>query len=185
MFILPDSEIRKFVLRHKMIDPFIDYQSQKGVVSYGLSSFGYDVRISNKFSYTAYPVTGLIDPKKNNLKNFNIESSEFIIPGHSSVMACSIEYFSVPENMLVLCLGKSTYARCGLLVNATPLEPGWKGYITLKLSNTTSFPIKIYGNEGVCQLIFFLASVGCDVSYKNRDGKYVFQEGAVYSKIFE
>jgi len=184
MSIISDDKIRELVLSSGMIEPFIDYQCQNGVISYGLSSFGYDARVSKEFKFFSNNATSMIDPKKfSNLDFVDVVSSECIIPPNSFVLGRTVEYFRIPRDVLVVCLGKSTYARCGIIVNVTPLEPEWEGHITLEFSNTTPVPAKIYSNEGVCQLVFLKSSTNCNISYKDRSGKYMFQKGVTLPKI--
>ena len=176
MSILPDHWIRKAALENNMIHPFVDRQECKGIVSYGLSSYGYDARVANEFKIFTNVDSAVVDPK-------NFSSSIFvervtdvcIIPPNSFALARTVEYFKVPRDVLVICLGKSTYARCGIIVNVTPLEPEWEGHVTLEFSNTTPLPAKIYANEGVCQFLFIKGDSPCEVSYKDRAGKYMGQ----------
>ena len=177
-----DFWIRKMASEHKMIEPFVANQvkiaEKKRVISYGLSSYGYDVRSADEFKIFTNINSAIIDPKDFATTSFvDLKTDVCIIPPNSFVLARTIEYFRIPRNVLVICLGKSTYARCGIIVNVTPLEPEWAGYITLEFSNTTNLPAKIYANEGVAQLVFFEASEVCETSYKDRVGKYQGQTG--------
>lgn len=182
MSIKSDRWIREQAQKHQMIDPFQDGQVKKvgdeRIVSYGLSSYGYDVRCANEFKIFTNIHSSTIDPKNFNEKNFvDIESDVCIIPPNSFALARTVEYFKIPRDTLVVCLGKSTYARCGIIVNVTPLEPEWEGHVTLEFSNTTNLPAKIYAGEGVAQFLFFQSDEECEVSYKDRGGKYQGQTG--------
>ncbi len=184
MSIMSDKWIREQALNHQMISPFSDRQHRDGVISYGLSSYGYDARVSEEFKIFTDVDSVTVDPK-------NFEPASFvdrpgpicIIPPNSFALARTVEYFRIPEDVLVICLGKSTYARCGIIVNVTPLEPGWEGHVTLEFSNTTPLPAKIYANEGACQFLFFQGNERCEVSYKDRKGKYMKQEGVTLPKL--
>lgn len=184
MPILPDSWIRKMSLDHNMIEPFVDKQMKlledKKLVSYGLSSYGYDLRVADEFKIFTNVYSSIVDPKNFKADSFvDVKGDICIIPPNSFALARSVEYFKIPRNVLTICLGKSTYARCGIIVNVTPFEPEWEGFVTLEISNTTPLPAKIYSNEGLAQVIFFKADVECDVSYKDRNGKYMKQVGIV------
>ena len=166
-----------------MIKPFVDKQNRRGKVSFGLSSYGYDARVSNEFKIFTNVNSGVVDPKVFKKDSFVTKiGKECIIPPNSFALARTVEYFKIPENVLVICLGKSTYARCGIIVNVTPLEPEWEGHVTLEFSNTTSLPAKIYANEGVAQFIFLESDEVCETSYKDRDGKYQGQKGVTLPK---
>lgn len=187
MSLKSDTWIRKMAHKHKMIEPFIDKQvkthAEKQAISYGLSSYGYDVRSADEFKIFTNINSAVVDPKNFDPASFiDIKTNVCIIPPNSFVLARTVEYFRIPRNVLVICLGKSTYARCGIIVNVTPLEPEWEGHITLEFSNTTNLPAKIYANEGVAQLIFFEASETCETSYKDREGKYQGQKGVTLPK---
>lgn len=187
MSLKSDIWIRKMALKHKMITPFTDKQvkisSEKQIISYGLSSYGYDVRSADEFKIFTNINSAIVDPKNFDPASFVDSKSDIcIIPPNSFVLARTVEHFRIPRNVLVICLGKSTYARCGIIVNVTPLEPEWEGHITLEFSNTTNLPAKIYANEGVAQLIFFEASEVCETSYKDRCGKYQGQKGVTLPK---
>lgn len=176
-----DSWIRKMALESKMIEPFVNRQvknTEKGkIISYGLSSYGYDLRVDNKFKVFTNVHNSIVDPKNFKEDSFvNIEGDFCIIPPNSFALACSVEYFRIPRNVLTMCIGKSTYARCGIIVNVTPFEPEWEGFVTLEISNTTPLPAKIYAGEGLAQVLFFEAENVCEVSYKDRKGKYMHQE---------
>ena len=172
------------VLEKKMIQPFISSQKSGNRISYGLSSFGYDARVSNEFKIFTNVNSGIVDPKNFKQDNFISRSGdECIIPPNSFVLASTVEYFKIPNDILVICLGKSTYARCGIIVNVTPLEPGWEGNVTLEFSNTTPLPAKIYANEGVAQFVFIKGNEKPSVTYANRKGKYMKQKGVTLPKV--
>ncbi len=182
MSIKPDKWIRHMVAKYRMIDPFVENQvsemADDRIVSYGMSSYGYDVRCANEFKIFTNINSAIIDPKKFAKESFvDLKTNVCIIPPNSFVLARTIEYFRIPRNVLTICLGKSTYARCGIIVNVTPLEPEWEGYVTLEFSNTTNLPAKIYANEGVAQMIFLESDEACEISYKDRGGKYQRQTG--------
>src|SRR5271169_6018277 len=171
-----------------MIEPFEKEQVRevegRKVVSFGLSSYGYDLRVSNEFKVFTNLHNSLIDPKNFNENAFvHIESDACIIPPNSFALARSVEYFRIPRNVLTLCIGKSTYARCGIIVNVTPFEPEWEGYVTLEISNTTPLPAKIYAGEGLAQVLFFVAEEVCETSYADRKGKYMHQMTITYPSI--
>ena len=169
---------------HKMISPFEDKQIREKKISYGLSSFGYDARVSNEFKIFTNVNSEVVDPKDFKPSNFITKNvSECIIPPNSFVLASTVEYFRIPKNVLVVCLGKSTYARCGIIVNVTPLEPGWEGHVTLEFSNTTPLPAKVYANEGVAQFIFLKGNETPETTYSDRNGKYMGQTGVTLPKI--
>ena len=176
MSILSDRWIKKLALEQEMIKPFVPNQKANGNISYGLSSFGYDARVSNEFKIFTNVNSEIVDPKNFKPTNFVTKRlNECIIPPNSFVLSTTIEKFKIPDDVLVICLGKSTYARCGIIVNVTPLEPGWEGYVTLEFSNTTPLPAKIYANEGVAQFIFLKGSEKPNVTYADRNGKYMGQ----------
>ena len=167
-----------------IIKPFVDKQVRKGKISYGLSSFGYDARVSNIFKIFTNVNSGIVDPKKFKKESFvTKKGNECLIPPNSFALASTVEYFKIPEDVLVICLGKSTYARCGIIVNVTPLEPGWEGHVTLEFSNTTPLPAKIYANEGVAQFIFIKGNEKPIISYAKRKGKYMKQKGVTLPKV--
>ena len=183
MTVLSDRWIKKMSKSTGMIKPFVDKQNRRGKVSFGLSSYGYDARVSNEFKIFTNVNSGVVDPKVFKKDSFVTKrSKECIIPPNSFALARTVEYFKIPKNVLVICLGKSTYARCGIIVNVTPLEPGWEGHVTLEFSNTTPLPAKIYANEGVAQMLFFESDDVCEVSYKDRGGKYQKQTGVTLPK---
>jgi len=188
MSIKSDKWITKMSYENKMIEPFsenqmrIDENGQK-LISYGVSSYGYDVRCSNEFKVFTNIHSAIVDPKSFDEKSFvDIDSDVCVIPPNSFALARTVEYFRIPRNVLTICLGKSTYARCGIIVNVTPLEPEWEGHVTLEFSNTTNLPAKIYAGEGVAQMLFFESDEICETSYKDRDGKYQGQTGVTLPK---
>lgn len=171
-------------MEHDMINPFSEKQVKEGVISYGVSSYGYDLRVADEFKIFTNVNSSIIDPKKFDEKSFvNITSECAIIPPNSFALARSIEYFKIPRDVLTVCVGKSTYARCGIIVNVTPFEPEWEGFVTLEISNTTPLPAKIYANEGLCQILFFQSDEVCETSYADRKGKYQGQKGIVLPKL--
>lgn len=172
-----DKWIRRMALEKNMIEPFVDGQVRDGVISYGLSSYGYDIRVSNEFKIFTNVHSAIVDPKDFNPKSFvDYHGDVCIIPPNSFVLAQTVEYFRIPRNVLTVCVGKSTYARCGLIVNVTPFEPEWEGYVTLEISNTTPLPARIYANEGISQVLFFESDEICETSYADRKGKYQNQQ---------
>lgn len=182
MSIKSDKWIKRMALEKGMIEPFVSsqvrYVADKKVVSYGVSSYGYDVRCANEFKIFTNVHSGIVDPKHFDQNSFvDIVSDVCIIPPNSFALARTVEYFRIPRNILTICLGKSTYARCGIIVNVTPLEPEWEGHVTLEFSNTTPLPAKIYANEGVAQMLFLASDEECEVSYLDRGGKYQGQKG--------
>ena len=184
MSIMPDSWIKKMALKEDMIEPFVAEQNKKGVISYGVSSYGYDARVADEFKVFTNVNNALVDPKNFSEESFvERKSDSCIIPPNSFVLARTVEYFKIPRDVLVICLGKSTYARCGIIVNVTPLEPEWEGHVTLEFSNTTPLPAKVYANEGACQFLFLKGEIACDVSYLERSGKYMKQRGVTLPKL--
>ncbi len=182
MAIKSDKWIRKMSEEHGMISPFeanqVRFVDDHKVISYGTSSYGYDIRCANEFKIFTNINSTIVDPKNFDPKNFVGVNNDFcIIPPNSFALARTVEYFKIPRNVLTVCLGKSTYARCGIIVNVTPFEPEWEGYVTLEFSNTTPLPAKIYANEGVAQVLFFESDENCETSYKDRNGKYMGQVG--------
>jgi dCTP deaminase len=180
MGLCSDRWIRKMAQDHGMIEPFengqVKLDGERRLVSYGLSSYGYDLRVGRKFKVFTNLYSSIVDPKNFRADAFvDIEADTCIIPPNSFALACSVEYFRIPRNVLTLCIGKSTYARCGIIVNVTPFEPEWEGYVTLEISNTTPLPAKIYAGEGLAQVLFFEASEACEISYADRKGKYMRQ----------
>ena len=171
-------------LESRMIEPFVDDQVREGVISYGVSSYGYDVRVGNEFKVFTNVYNTVVDPKNFDSKSFvDITADVCIIPPNSFALASTIEYFRIPRDILVVCLGKSTYARCGIIVNVTPFEPEWEGHVTIEISNTTPLPAKIYANEGIAQVLFFQGDGPCATSYKDKKGKYQAQRGVTLPKI--
>lgn len=184
MGIMPDHWIRKMAEEHKMIEPFVDGLNRENVISYGVSSYGYDARVADEFKIFTNVDSATVDPKAFSDKSFVDRKSDVcIIPPNSFALARTVEYFRIPRDTLVICLGKSTYARCGIIVNVTPLEPEWEGHVTLEFSNTTPLPAKIYANEGACQFLFLKGDSMCDVSYGDRKGKYMKQTGVTLPRI--
>ncbi len=182
MTIMSDKWIRDKSLTNKMIFPYVDKQIKQTdsskIISYGVSSYGYDARVSNEFKIFTNINTAIVDPKNFNEESLvHRETDVCIIPPNSFALARTVEYFKIPKDILVICVGKSTYARCGIIVNVTPLEPGWEGHVTLEFSNTTPLPAKIYAGEGACQFLFFKGDQSCSISYADRDGKYMKQTG--------
>ena len=184
MSIMPDSWIRHMATEHGMIEPFVEKQVSAHVISYGVSSYGYDIRVADEFKIFTNVFSAIVDPKHFDPKSMvDFKGDVCIIPPNSFVLARTIEYFRIPRNVLTICLGKSTYARCGLIVNVTRFEPEWEGFVTLEISNTTPLPAKIYANEGIAQVLFFVADEECQISYKDRRGKYDKQTGVVLPRI--
>ena len=184
MSVQSDKWLKKMALDKEMISPFEDKQVRGNKISYGLSSFGYDARVSNEFKIFTNLNSEVVDPKNFKSTNFITKNvSECIIPPNSFVLASTIEFFKIPKDVLVICLGKSTYARCGIIVNVTPLEPGWEGHVTLEFSNTTPIPAKIYANEGVAQFVFLKGNETPEVTYSDRNGKYMGQRGVTLPKV--
>lgn len=179
-----DKWIREMCLKHKMITPFVENLITKGKISYGLSSYGYDIRVADEYKIFTDVYNTVVDPKNFSPQAFvDIKAPYCIIPPNSFALARSIEYFKIPRNVIGLCIGKSTYARCGIVVNITPLEPEWEGHLTIEISNTTPIPAKIYSNEGIAQLIFLESDQICETSYKDRKGKYQAQKGVTLPKV--
>ena len=183
MSIKSDNWIKKMSQENDMIKPFVDTNIRDNSISYGLSSYGYDIRVSDEYKIFTNINNSVIDPKKFDDKSFvNFKGDVCVVPANSFALARSIEYFKIPRNVLTICLGKSTYARCGIIVNVTPLEPEWEGHVTLEFSNTTNLPAKIYAGEGVAQMLFFESDEECETSYKDRGGKYQGQTGVTLPK---
>ena len=186
MGLKPDHWIRKMVLEHQMIEPFVNHQISDGLVSFGLSSYGYDIRVAEDFKIFTSGLGDLtvVDPKRFDTRAMvDFRGDVCIIPPNSFALARSVEYFRVPRNVLCICLGKSTYARCGIIVNITPFEPEWQGYVTLEISNTTPLPAKIYAGEGIAQVLFFAADEECKISYADKKGKYQCQQSIVLPRL--
>ncbi len=187
MSVKSDKWIRRMAKEHGLIDPFepgqVKQHGDKKLVSYGTSSYGYDVRCATEFRIFTNINSSIVDPKNFDSNSFvNMDTDVCIIPPNSFALARTVEYFRIPRNILTICLGKSTYARCGIIVNVTPLEPEWEGHVTLEFSNTTTLPARIYANEGVAQMIFFESDEVCETSYKDRGGKYQGQTGVTLPK---
>jgi len=179
-----DRWIRKTAHEQAMIEPFVDTQVRQGVISYGVSSYGYDIRIADEFKIFTNVFSAIVDPKNFNPQSMiDFKGEICIIPPNSFALARTIEYFRIPRGVLTLCIGKSTYARCGIIVNVTPFEPEWEGYVTLEISNTTPLPAKIYANEGIAQVLFFEADEVCEVSYADKKGKYQKQQSIMLPKL--
>ncbi len=179
-----DKWIKEMALKHKIIEPFEEGLVTQNVISYGLSSYGYDIRVADEFRVFTEVFQTLVDPKNFDPRSFvEIKGDHCIIPPNSFCLARSVEYFRIPRNVIGICLGKSTYARCGIVVNITPLEPEWEGHLTIEISNTTPLPAKIYAGEGIAQVIFIESDELCTVSYKDRKGKYQGQKGVTPPKI--
>ena len=184
MGLKPDHWIRKMAIEQRMIEPFIDRQVREGVISYGVSSYGYDIRVADEFMIFTNVHSAIVDPKNFDTKYmFEFKGDICVIPPNSFALSRTVEYFRIPRKVLTICLGKSTYARCGLIVNVTPFEPEWEGYVTLEISNTTPLPAKIYANEGLAQVLFFEADEECEVSYADKKGKYQKQQSIVLPKL--
>ena len=184
MSILPDHWISERALKHGMIEPFEERLQREGVISYGLSSYGYDARVSDEFKIFTNVNSAIVDPKAFDTAGFVDRKSDVCtIPPNSFVLARTVEYFRIPRDVLVICVGKSTYARCGIIVNVTPLEPEWEGHVTLEFSNTTPLPARLYANEGACQFLFLKADSPCDISYGDRKGKYQGQQGVTLPMV--
>lgn len=184
MGLKPDHWIRKMVREHRMIEPFAESQVRNGVISYGVSSYGYDIRVYDEFKIFTNVYSAVVDPKNFDPRSMvDYKGDLCIIPPNSFALARTIEYFRIPRTVLTVCLGKSTYARCGIIVNVTPFEPEWEGFVTLEISNTTPLPAKIYANEGIAQVLFFEADEECDISYADKKGKYQNQQSIVLPKL--
>ena len=184
MSLKPDHWIRRMALEKGMIEPFVDGQRREGVISYGLSSYGYDMRVADEYKIFTNVRSAIVDPKDFSDASFVDHQGEIcVIPPNSFVLARSREYFRIPRQVLTLCVGKSTYARCGLIVNVTPFEPEWEGYVTLEISNTTPLPARVYSNEGIAQVIFLEADEVCEVSYADKRGKYQRQDRLTLPKL--
>ena len=184
MSIKPDHWIRKMATESRMIEPFVDSQVRDGVISFGVSSYGYDIRVTDEFKIFTNVYSAIVDPKKFDRGSMvDFQGEVCIIPPNSFALARTVEYFRIPRNVLTVCVGKSTYARCGIIVNVTPFEPEWEGFVTLEISNTTPLPAKIYANEGIAQVLFFEADEECEISYADKKGKYQKQEGIILPRL--
>jgi dCTP deaminase len=184
MSVMSDIWIREMAKTQGMIEPFVEAQKREGTISFGLSSYGYDARVAREFKIFTNVNSAVVDPKEFSPNSFvDRETDVCVIPPNSFALARTVEYFRIPRDVLVICLGKSTYARCGIIVNVTPLEPEWEGHVTLEFSNTTPLPAKIYANEGACQFLFLKGDQPCEVSYADRAGKYMGQRGVTLPKL--
>jgi dCTP deaminase len=184
MGLKPDHWIKKMALEQKMIEPFVDGQVRDGVISYGVSSYGYDIRVADEFKIFTNVYSAVVDPKEFDKDSMvDYKGDVCVIPPNSFALARTIEYFRIPRKVLTVCLGKSTYARCGIIVNVTPFEPEWEGYVTLEISNTTPLPARIYANEGIAQVLFFEADEECAISYADKKGKYQKQQSIELPKL--
>jgi dCTP deaminase len=186
MAIKSDKWIRRMATQADMINPFEEKQVRKGVISYGVSSYGYDLRVADEFKIFTNVNSTVVDPKHFDERSFvTVNAESILIPPNSFALARSVEYFKIPRDVLSICVGKSTYARCGIIVNVTPFEPEWEGYVTLEISNTTPLPAKIYADEGICQVLFFEADDDdvCQTSYADKKGKYQKQTGVTLPKL--
>ena len=184
MGLKPDHWIRNMATEERMIEPFVENQVRNGVISYGVSSYGYDIRVADEFKVFTNVFGATVDPKNFDPKSMvDIKADVCVIPPNSFALARTVEYFRIPRKVLTVCLGKSTYARCGIIINVTPFEPEWEGYVTLEISNTTPLPAKIYANEGIAQVLFFEADEECDTSYADKKGKYQHQQTIELPKL--
>lgn len=184
MSIKSDRWIRRMALEHGLIEPFEEKQVRRNVISYGLSSYGYDMRVARAFRIFTNVNSAVVDPKNFDDRSFvEFEGDVCIIPPNSFALATSVEYFRIPRNIMTVCVGKSTYARCGIITNVTPFEPEWEGHVTLEISNTTPLPAKIYANEGISQVLFFESDEPCETSYADKQGKYQKQVGVTLPRI--
>jgi len=184
MGLKPDYWIRKMAREHRMIEPFADRQIRDGVISYGVSSYGYDIRVADEFKIFTNIYSAVVDPKNFDPKSMVDYNGDIcVIPPNSFALARTIEYFRIPRSVLTVCVGKSTYARCGIIVNVTPFEPEWEGFVTLEISNTTPLPARIYAKEGIAQVLFFEADQECEISYADKKGKYQAQQSIVLPKL--
>ena len=184
MGLKPDHWIRKMAREQRMIEPYEDGQVRDGVISFGVSSYGYDIRVADEFKIFTNVFSAVVDPKNfDPMSMVDFRGEVCTIPPNSFALARTVEYFRIPRRVLTVCLGKSTYARCGIIVNVTPFEPEWEGYVTLEISNTTPLPARIYANEGIAQVLFFEADEECSISYADKKGKYQKQEAIVLPKL--
>ena len=184
MGLKPDNWIRKMAKVHRMIEPFEPGQARNGQISYGVSSYGYDIRVADEYMIFTNVYSAIVDPKNFDPRSMvEYKGDVCVIPPNSFALARTVEYFRIPKNVLTVCLGKSTYARCGIIVNVTPFEPEWEGFVTLEISNTTPLPAKIYSNEGIAQVLFFEGDEPCDITYADKKGKYQKQQSIVLPKL--
>lgn len=184
MGVKPDHWIKKMAQEEGMIEPFAEAQVRNGVISYGVSSYGYDIRVANEFKIFTNVYSAVVDPKNFDPQSMvDFEGDICTIPPNSFALARTVEYFRIPRGILTICVGKSTYARCGIIVNVTPFEPEWEGFVTLEISNTTPLPARIYANEGIAQVIFFAGDGECETSYADKKGKYQHQQSIVLPRL--
>jgi len=184
MGVKPDHWITKMSKEKGMIEPFVDSQIRDGVISYGVSSYGYDIRVADEFKIFTNVYSTIVDPKAFDPRSMvDFKGKICIIPPNSFALARTVEYFRIPRTIFTICVGKSTYARCGIIINVTPFEPEWEGYVTLEISNTTPLPAKIYANEGIAQVIFFEGDEECKISYADKKGKYQYQKSIELPKL--
>jgi dCTP deaminase len=184
MSVKSDRWIRRMAAEHRMIEPFAEKQVRQGVISYGISSYGYDIRIADEFKIFTNVNSSVVDPKNMDPSSMvDFEGPICVIPPNSFALGRTVEYFRVPRNVLCTCVGKSTYARCGIITNVTPFEPEWEGFVTLEISNTTPLPARIYANEGIAQVLFFEGDEPCETSYKDKAGKYQAQQGITLPRL--
>jgi dCTP deaminase len=184
MGLKPDHWIKKMALERRMIEPFVESQVRDGSISYGVSSYGYDIRVADEYKIFTNVHSAIVDPKHFDPKSMvDFKGGVCVIPPNSFALARTVEYFRIPRKVLTICLGKSTYARCGIIVNVTPFEPEWEGFVTLEISNTTPLPARIYSNEGIAQVLFFEADEECNISYADKKGKYQAQQGVVLPRL--
>ena len=184
MGLKPDHWIRRMVTEHKMIEPFEPEQVRNGQISYGVSSYGYDIRVADEYMIFTNVYSAVVDPKHFDPRSMvEYKGDTCVIPPNSFALARTVEYFRIPKNVLTVCVGKSTYARCGIIVNVTPFEPEWEGFVTLEISNTTPLPAKIYSNEGIAQVLFFEGDEPCETTYADKKGKYQKQQSIVLPKL--
>ncbi len=184
MGIKSDRWIRKMAREHRMIEPFVEDQVRDGVISYGVSSYGYDIRVADEFKIFTNVYSAIVDPKHFDPRSMiDFQGDVCVIPPNSFALARTVEYFRIPRSILTICVGKSTYARCGIIVNVTPFEPEWEGFVTLEISNTTPLPAKIYSNEGIAQVLFFEGDEICETSYADRKGKYQNQQTILLPRL--
>jgi len=184
MSIKPDHWIRRMCLERGMIEPFVEKQMREGVISYGVSSYGYDIRVADEFKIFTNVMSTVVDPKNVDPRSMvDFQGPVCIVPPNSFALARTVEYFRIPRNVLTVTVGKSTYARCGIITNVTPFEPEWEGHVTLEISNTTPLPAKIYAHEGIAQVLFFESDEPCEVSYRDKAGKYQKQRGITLPRL--
>ncbi len=184
MGLKPDHWIKKMAAEQRMIEPFAESQIRNGVISYGVSSYGYDIRVADEYKIFTNVFSAVVDPKNFDPKSMvDFKGEVCVIPPNSFALARTVEYFRIPRSVLTICLGKSTYARCGIIVNVTPFEPEWEGHVTLEISNTTPLPARIYSNEGIAQVLFFEGDEECEISYADKKGKYQAQRGVVLPRL--